>query len=138
MGGRLSVRDELTFHGKACYVLSYHPENLNSLYARKKQTALNMDTPQLHERINRQITAACRQYGLPAQKLTFSTHIFKPDSPKLETVVAVDVGRGNRRTRLKSSIRSFYSPGLYRCESAAELEKDIQAHLTRSVYSNTT
>jgi len=92
-----------------------------------------MDTLQLHERIDRQITDASRQYALPAQKLTFSIHIFKPDSAKLETVVAVDIGREDQRTRLKSSIRSFYSPALYRCDSAADLQKDIQAYLIKSL-----
>jgi len=92
-----------------------------------------MDTTRLYEHIDRQIADAGRQYGLPAQKLTFSTHVFKPDSPKLEKVVAVDIGRQDRRIRSKSSIRSFYSPDVYRCNSAVKLEKDIQAYLTLSL-----
>jgi hypothetical protein len=92
-----------------------------------------MDTPQLYERIDQQAAEANRQFDLPAGKLKFSIHIFKPDSAKLETVVAVDIGRQDRQSRFKSSIRSFYSPGLYRYDSAAELEKDIQAYLTKSL-----
>ncbi|MEW6670698.1 MAG: hypothetical protein AB1427_03295 [Thermodesulfobacteriota bacterium] len=90
-----------------------------------------METQKVFERIDQQIAEANRQYGLPAEKLKCSIHIFKPDSAKLETVVAVDIGLQDRRTRLKSSIRSFYSPGLYRYDSPASLEKDIQAYLTR-------
>jgi hypothetical protein len=90
-----------------------------------------MDALQLYERIDQQIDEANRQYGLSAGKLKFNIHIFKPDSIKLETVVAVDIGLQDKRTRFKSSIRSFYSPGLYRYDSIAKLEKDIQAYLTR-------
>lgn len=92
-----------------------------------------MDRKEVYERIEQQIAEANRQYGLPAEKLKFSMHVFKPDSAKLETVVAVDIGRQNNRTRFKSSIRSFYSPGLYRYGSAAELEEDIQGYLNRKL-----
>ena len=94
-----------------------------------------MDIPQLYERIDQQIAEANRQYGLPAEKLIFSIHVFKPDSAKLETVVAVDIGRQDNRTLFKSSIRSFYSPGLYRYGSAAKLEKDVQTYLNRKIKS---
>ena len=90
-----------------------------------------MDTKKVYERIDQQIAEANRQYGLSAAKLKFNIHIFKPDSVKLETVVAVDIGRQDQRTRFKSSIRSFYSPSLYRYDSVAKLEKDVQAYLTR-------
>jgi len=124
----------LTFGLKACYLLSYRRAKLNRIYIRfKQQTVIKMDTSHLHERIDLQIAEAGRQYDLPAQKLIFSIHIFKPDSPRLETVVAVDIGRENRRTRLKSNIRSFYSPDLYRYDSAAKLEKDIHAYLTKLI-----
>jgi hypothetical protein len=96
---------------------------------------IKMDTAQLYERIDLQIADAGRQYGLPAQKLKFSIHIFKPDSAQLETVVAVDIGRQDKRTRFKSSIRSFYSPSLYRYDSAAKLKKNIQAYLYRKIKS---
>ena len=88
-----------------------------------------MDTQQVYERIDQQIADAGREYGLPAGKLSFGIHVFKPDSPKLETVVAVDIGRQDKRTRFQSSIRSFYSPSLYRYASPAKLKKDIQAYL---------
>lgn len=90
-----------------------------------------MDAPQLYERIDQQVAEANRQYGLSAGKLKFSIHIFKPDSAKLETVVAVDIGRQDKRTRFKSSIRSFYSPSLYRYDSPAKLEKDVRTYLIR-------
>ena len=90
-----------------------------------------METKKVYERIDQQITEANRQYGLSAEKLKFNIHIFKPDSVKLETVVAVDIGLHDKRTRFKSSIRSFYSPSLYRYDSTAKLEKDVQAHLIR-------
>lgn len=96
---------------------------------------IKMDTPQLYERIDQQVAEANRQYGLPAEKLKFSIHVFKPDSAKLETVVAVDIGRQDKRTRFKSSIRSFYSPSLYRYNSAAKLEKDVQTYLNRKIKS---
>ena len=90
-----------------------------------------MDAPQLYERIDRQIAEANRQYRLSAGKLKFNIHIFKPDSAKLETVVAVDIGRQDKRNGFKSSIRSFYSPSLYRYDSTVKLEKDIQSYLIR-------
>jgi len=96
---------------------------------------IKMDAPQLYERIDQQVAEANRQYGLPAGKLYFSIHVFKPDSAKLETVVAVDIGRQDKRTRFKSSIRSFYSPSLYRYGSAAKLEKDVLTYLNRKIKS---
>lgn len=87
----------------------------------------------MYERIDRQVADASRQYGLPPRKLKFSIHIFKPDSAKLETVVAVDIGLQTRPNRLKSSIRAFYSPGLYGRLSAAKLEKEIHAYLKKSM-----
>ena len=93
--------------------------------------AIKMDAPQLYERIDQQVTEANHHYGLPAAKLKFSIHIFKPDSANLETVVAVDIGRQDKRTRFKSSIRSFYSPSLYSYRTAAKLEKDVRAYLNR-------
>ncbi|MDF1590116.1 MAG: hypothetical protein P1P89_01275 [Desulfobacterales bacterium] len=92
-----------------------------------------MNTPQLYERIDQQVAEATRQYGLSAGKLKFNIHIFKPDSAKLETVIAVDIGRQNKRTRYKSSIRAFYSPSLYRYGSPAKLEKEVRTYLIRKI-----
>ena len=99
------------------------------LVGTKKQMATRMDTNELHKRLPQQVADAGQQHGLPVKKLKFNTHIFKPDSPKLETVVAVDILREDGRTRTVSRLRAFYSPGLYHYNSAVRLEKDILAYL---------
>lgn len=95
----------------------------------EKQMVIRMDTNELHKHLTQQVADAGQQHGLPVKKLKFDTHIFKPDSPKLETVVAVDILREDGRTRTVSRLRAFYSPDFYRYDSAARLEKDIQAYL---------
>jgi len=90
-----------------------------------------METRKLHERIRGQLADAESRFDVAAAKLKFGLHIFKPDSAKLETVVAVDIGLEASAAGPKSSLRSFYSPALYRYASAAKLEKDIRDYLGR-------
>lgn len=90
-----------------------------------------MDPKTLHRVIERQVMEATQQYGLSIEKLKFSTHLFKPDSPKLETFVAVDIGWSDNKTYYISTLRYFYSPAKYQASSAPKLKTTIETYLKR-------
>ena len=90
-----------------------------------------MQTKVLQTTIDRQVKEAAQQYELANEKLKFSTHLFKPDSPKLETFVAVDIGWNDKKTNYMTSIRYFYSPERLKYPSASKLKSVIETYLKR-------
>ena len=84
-----------------------------------------------HTRIDEQINQAKEKFGLPPAKLKFATDTFKPDSPKLETVVAVEIGWKDNKTKYIQSIRYFYSPRKYKFGSVSKLKSDIEQYLKK-------
>lgn len=84
-----------------------------------------------HGRIDEQIHQAKEKFGLPPARLKFATDTFKPDSPKLETVVAVEIGCKDSKTKYIRSIRYFYSPRKYRFGSVSKLKSDIEQYLRK-------
>ena len=90
-----------------------------------------MDIKTLYKRVDEQLAEAKKKYYPASNKLKYATSIFKPDSPKLETVSSVEIGYKNKQTNYMTCIRYFYSPHKYGYGSASELEKDIKTYLKR-------
>ena len=90
---------------------------------------MEMDIKSFQKRIDEQINESAQKYNLPVDKLKFSTHIFKPDSPKLETVVAVETGWKDNKTKYVWKVRFFYSPRKYSYSSISKLKNDIETYL---------
>jgi len=88
-----------------------------------------MDSKNLYGRIDEQINAATRKYDLPIDQLKFSTHMFKPDSSKLETIVTVEIGRKDNKTKQRWSILYFYNPRKCEYAKASKLESDIKKYI---------
>jgi len=83
----------------------------------------------IQEKIEEQIQAASEKFDLPPNRLKFSTDTFKPDSPKLETVVTVDVGLRDAKSKELRTIRSFYSPKTCTVSPISKLRKEIERYL---------
>ena len=83
----------------------------------------------IQEKIDHQIKAASERFDLPPSRLKFTTDTFKPDSPKLETVVTVDVGLRDAKSKELRTIRSFYSPKTYHLSPVSKLRKEIEQYL---------
>ena len=83
----------------------------------------------IQEKIEGQIKAACDKFDLPPSRLKFSTDTFKPDSPKLETVVTVDVGLRDTKSKELQTVRSFYSPKTYHISPVSKLRIEIEQYL---------
>lgn len=83
----------------------------------------------IQEKIDEQIEVAMKKFDLPPNRLKFTTDTFKPDSPKLETVVTVDVGLRDGKSKELRTIRSFYSPKTYHVSSVSKLKKEIEQYL---------
>ncbi len=83
----------------------------------------------LQERLAEQINQSKEKFGLQPARLKFNTDTFKPDSPKLETVVAVEIGWKDTKTKYVRSVRYFYSPRKYRFTSISKLKGDIERYL---------
>ena len=90
-----------------------------------------MENDTIYTRIDEQINKAAEEYTLSSDKLKYSIDTFKPDSPKLETVVVTKVGRKDKKTRYIGSMLYFYSPQQYKYSSAAKLKNDIEAYLKK-------
>ena len=82
-----------------------------------------------HARVDEQIHQAKEKFGLPPARLKFATDTFKPDSPKLETVVAVEIGSKDNKSKYVRSVCYFYSPRKYRFTSISKLKGDIERYL---------
>ena len=83
----------------------------------------------IQEKIDGQINVAREKFELPLTQLKFTTNTFKPDSPKLETVVTVDVGFRDRKSKELRTIRYFYSPRKYSVSPVSKLKKEIEQYL---------
>ena len=80
-------------------------------------------------RIDEQIHKAKETFGLTSPELKFVTDTFKPDSPKLETVVTVEIGWQDDESKSIRTIRYFYSPRQYKFSSISKLKKEIEQYL---------
>lgn len=89
----------------------------------------NMNIENLHQRIDTQIAQASGAFGQTVSRLNFSTDIFKPDSPKFETVVSLEIGCRDVKTGCIRSNHFFYSPRSYAVASIAKLKAEIESYL---------
>ena len=94
-------------------------------------TGQKMNPPKFQERIDKQIKQAAQTYNLSEDKLSYRTDIFKPDSPKLEVVVFVEIGLKDKKTGNIWCNRFFYSPRKFRYALVAKLKNDIKKYLQR-------
>lgn len=88
-----------------------------------------MDIKAIQQRIDEQILEGVDAYHLPATRLGYAANIFKPDSPRLETVVSVDIGRRDLQTRSTVAVRYFYSPKKYNSPGIENLKKAVETYL---------
>ena len=88
-----------------------------------------MDTIKLRQKIDEQVNAATQQYNLTAGKLKYHIDMFKPDSPKLEIVVSVEIGWIDKDTGYIWNNHFFYSPRKYEYNPVSKLENDIKKYL---------
>ena len=88
-----------------------------------------MGSKSFQKRIDEQINESARKYNLPVDKLKFNIHSFKPDSSKLETVIAVETGWTDNKTKYVWSLRYFYNPRKFGYSSVSRLKGDIEAYL---------
>ena len=88
-----------------------------------------MNMKSFRTRVDEQITKARKKFGLRLPELKFATDTFKPDSPKLDTVVTVEIGWKDNESKYVRTIRYFYSPRQYRFSSVSKLKSNIEQYL---------
>ena len=88
-----------------------------------------MNIKAIRKRIDEQVQESAAAYHLAVNRLEYNTNVFKPDSPKLEIVVSVDIGRKNPPMQSVTAVRYFYSPKRYNYPRAEDLKKDIEQYL---------
>ena len=95
---------------------------------------MNIET--LHQRINEQIDRAADSFGLSVTRLKFTADIFKPDSPKFETVVSLEIGNRDNKTGYIRNNHYFYSPRKYDFSSVSKLRAEIKDYLKNKKLKN--